>query len=301
MSTRNSHRSQLGSCGITGGVLEFGAHSLKFHRLEDGYIRTVKYPYGLGHEVYGTGSISKATVGAIVNVLRTSDFQPAIAIATSAVREAQNATLLTRRLKNEFNLRVFILSCYEEASLLARGYLARSRKLPSMIADIGGGGVQIVYLTRSRNTVWDSLPLGAIHLYQRWKMAGLTAMSEWIDYVLEKATIVTAGEINATGGTAKAIAKTLGRTTLGYGEVAELEARVRREGPPLALKPERARVFFPGLILVRKLLEFVRANSLNYLSVSVGRQVLQESIGTEIFSPNSSGYLDLVGSRGNHN
>ena len=265
----------------SGSALEIGANSLKFHSLHSGYFHTVKYPYDLGHEVYQTGNISARTARRIVDMVRGHGV-PSFAIATSAVRDADNSRILSRRLRDELDIDLHVLSSFEESSLLARAYLARPQRLPALIMDIGGGSVEVVFLAKTRNILWDCLPIGVIRLYHSWIADGPSTMTDWIDAHLQKAAIVMADEIFATGGTVKAIAATLRTTTFNLRDVMELEARVRREGPPASLERGRARVFFPGVILIRKLLEFVRAERIHHLEISVGRRALEESFGAMI-------------------
>ncbi len=259
-------------------VVEIGANSLKFHSLHSGYIHTVKYPYDLGHDVYRTGNVSPRTARKIVDTIRGHGV-PTFAIATSAVRDAENSGSLELRLRDELDLELRILSCFEESSLLARAFLGLSKRLPTLVVDVGGGSVEIVYLTRTKNILWDSLPIGAIRLYHGWKADGLSSMSDCIDRHLKKASIVMGDEIFATGGTVKAMVEILRKTSFNHHDVSELEERVRRDGPPPGLKRGRARVFFPGVVLVRKLFEFVRAETLHYVAISVGRRVLAERLG----------------------
>lgn len=283
--------------GSSESVVEVGANSLKFHSLHSGYIHSVKYAYDLGHDVYRTGKVLPRTARRTVDIIRGHGI-PSLAIATSAVRDAENSGGLCLRLRDELDLDLQILSCFEESSLLARAYLGRSNRLPALVVDIGGGSVEIVFLTRTKNILWDSLPIGAIRLYHGWKADGLSSMSDWIDRHLKNASIVTGDEIFATGGTVKAIAKTLKKTSFTHSDVHELEKRVRRDGPPPGLKPGRARVFFPGLILIRKLLEFVRAETLHHITISVGRRALEERLGKNIPSARSR-YIRRSASSGN--
>ena len=265
----------------SGGIVEIGANSLKFHCFYSGNIHTVKYVYDLGHEVYETGNVSQRTVRRIVAIIRRHG-APSFAIGTSAVRDAQNSKFLSRRLHDEFDLDLHILSCFEESSLLARAYMGHSKCRPALVMDIGGGSVESVFLTKTRNIVWDSLPIGVIQAHHRWKDDGLSAMNEWVDTHLRKASIVMAREIFATGGTVKAIARTLKKTTLNHRDLTELEARVTRHGAPPGLTPARARVLLPGVMVTRRLLEFVRAERMQYTGISIGRQALEECLRSVI-------------------
>ncbi len=260
------------------GVLEIGAQSLKYHRVRSGGIRTVKFPYELGHEVYATGSISPETVRRLCRLVDENGLHPELVIATSAVRDADNRDTLVQALANVLGVDVHVVTCLEEASLLARAYLAHSERVPALVMDVGGGSVETVFLSRTRTMVWDSLPLGAIQLFQKWKADGMTAMCDWIDVNLRKAAIVSMDELHATGGTVKAVARTLQAASFGGLELEELERSIRRDGPPRRLDETRARVFYPGVVLLRKLIDFVGARRVSYLAVSVGRRALEERL-----------------------
>ena len=258
-------------------VFELGAHSLKLHSLKGGSVHTVKHSYCLGHEVYTTGRISETTTRKIVDVAREHERRGTIAIATSAVRDAENRMSFVRQLQTTLQIAVRVLTGWEEASLLATGYLAQSSKLPVMVVDIGGGSLELVFLNRTQTLLWDSLPLGAIRLYCRGLRNGSSDPTHWIGTVFKKAAIVKSDEVYATGGTVAAIAKTLKRSTFSRRDLEALGRRVSTNGPPPELKPERARVFLPGLLLARKLLDFIGAERLNYLKISVGKTCLSLS------------------------
>jgi exopolyphosphatase/pppGpp-phosphohydrolase len=254
-------------------AFELGTQSLKFHALHRGAIYTEKYPYALGHEVYSSGAIAASTIQQVVDTVRKCASRPCVAVATGAVRDAENRADLFNRLEEHLELGAHLLSSWEEASLLAVGYLATARPLPALVADLGGGSLEIIFLSKTRNLLWDSLPLGAIRLhYSPGK--DLTARTEHLEHEFRKASLVRADEIYLTGGTAKAIVTVLRKQTVERQELEALELLVRRNGPPSILKPQRAAVFHSGLLVALKLLEYVRAERLHYLSVSVGRTFL---------------------------
>jgi exopolyphosphatase/guanosine-5'-triphosphate,3'-diphosphate pyrophosphatase len=92
------------------------------------------------------------------------------AVATSAVRDAENAELFLARVKQATGLRLRVLTGEDEARLsfrsaLAHFDLARGR---TVVVDIGGGSLE---LALSADGVVDrlvSLPLGAIRLTERY-------------------------------------------------------------------------------------------------------------------------------------
>ena len=273
--------------GILGGrdfLVELGAQSMKFHFEVSHKLKTARLSYALGHDVYATGEISVATIRGISetleSVVRDENPPDCMCIATSAVRDARNGKFLVREIR-KLGLDVRVLTGLEETLLIAQGYVNRCRGIPALVADVGGGSVEVVYLNRNQTMLRDSLPLGAIRLHYIGRRGHATwserQAEKWIETQLSKAALVVTDEVFGIGGTIKAIATTLGKRTFNRIELLELEARVRTHGTPVGLKRNRARVFPPGLLVTRKLLEFTRAERITYLKgVSVGRAFLQE-------------------------
>ena len=92
------------------------------------------------------------------------------AVATSAVRDAENAELFIARVKQTTGLRLRVLRGEDEARLSFRSALAHFdlAKGRTVIVDIGGGSLE---LSLSADGVVDrlaSLPLGAIRLTERY-------------------------------------------------------------------------------------------------------------------------------------
>ena len=182
-----------------------------------------------------------------------------------------------------------MISGREEASLLAHGYLERHDTLPALIADIGGGSLELVYLGEDRSILRDSLPLGAIRLHhlgldrtlEILGEAGPASEGQWdqnlvtsfIDSSFDDASLVSTDEIFATGGTA--IVDVLEKTSFTGEELDALARRIRTEGPPPVLKPDRAEVFLPGVLVLARLIAHARAEKLTYLKIPAGRIFLR--------------------------
>ena len=152
--------------------------------------------------------------------------------------------------------------------------MSLSQRVPALLADLGGGSLEIVYISENRGILWDSLPLGAIRLYRRGLTGGRGAQVECIQRRLGSATLVQSGMVYLTGGTGAAVAKTLKTPLVSREELEALERSVHLQGPPMSLRPPRAQVFQSGLLLLRRLLEFAAADRLLCVKISVGRVFL---------------------------
>ena len=272
----------------TPAVLEMGSHSLKVHyrRDSDGVIEKIRFPWSLGHEIYGTGTLSNETLEqaeSAMRQLRERGFRPdrLRAIATGALRDSDECEQLRSLLGKRLGLKIRVLSGREEASMLAKGYLSTSSRLPALLGDIGGGTLELVYLSAEKTILRDSLPLGAARMYQlglsgdgeRWAQ---DVVERWIEQNFDEASVLTADEVHCTGGTVKAAAKMIGNTSFSAKELRSLIDAVQKSGPPLdVLDAPRARVFLPGLLVLDELLRHSHARTMHYTKISVGKVFLE--------------------------
>ena len=96
------------------------------------------------------------------------------AVATSAVREAENRQDFVDRVEDELGLTIEVISGLEEARLIFQGVIhavpASDQRL--LVVDIGGGSTEFVIGEQGRLVEARSLRLGAIRLTERFFAAG---------------------------------------------------------------------------------------------------------------------------------
>lgn len=101
---------------------------------------------------------------------------PVTAVATSAVREADNRDVLIDRARDEAGVHVNVISGVEEARLIHLGVLQAvpvfDRRL--LLCDIGGGSTELLVGQRGEVLASRSLKLGAIRLTRRFFDGKLT-------------------------------------------------------------------------------------------------------------------------------
>ncbi len=181
-------------------VLEFGTQSMKFHSVTRQHAERVAYT--LGRDVFTTGRISDPTTEHIIRTVRSREEKPKTCVATSGVRDARNRGEFVERLRDVLNLDVSVLSVREKSSLLVRSYLECSQgRQPALIADLGGGSLEIVYVGRSSVPLATSLPLGTIRLRHLgedgWDEKRVTG---FIDAHFRTTVLPRVDEIHAVGG-----------------------------------------------------------------------------------------------------
>src|SRR5204863_1652135 len=92
------------------------------------------------------------------------------AVATSAVREAENRNLFLRRAREEAGIDVEIISGVEEARLIHLGVLQAVPVFGEslLLCDIGGGSTELLVGYRGKTLTARSMKLGSIRLTQRF-------------------------------------------------------------------------------------------------------------------------------------
>ncbi|HMF09458.1 MAG TPA: Ppx/GppA phosphatase family protein [Thermoanaerobaculia bacterium] len=131
----------------------------------------------LGSETLATGRLSAEAIEAGASAVE--QFQKSIAaqgaelvraVATCAVREAENSSDFLEAVKRRTGVSVDVISGDEEARLIHLG--ARSefpaRLDPLFLIDIGGGSTELVVSDGSRVLLTESLPLGVVRLADRF-------------------------------------------------------------------------------------------------------------------------------------
>ncbi|MEV5828903.1 Ppx/GppA family phosphatase [Spirillospora sp. NPDC052242] len=158
------------------GVLDVGSNSahLKVVDLDPGdaprTVATVKHPTRLAESIDRDGVLRPEAIGRLLRAVASSvraatahDVDELIAFATSAVRDAANRDQIVARVAAATGLHLGSLSGPDEARLVfaaARAWYGWSAG-PLLVADIGGGSLEIAHGDGDTPEVALSLPLGA--------------------------------------------------------------------------------------------------------------------------------------------
>ena len=100
-----------------------------------------------------------------------------VAVATSAVREAENQGVFLRRVRNEAHITVEVISGMEEARLIHLGAMSAVpiAGRPHLVIDIGGGSTELIVGSHTPAALARSLKLGHIRLTDRFFGGGVIA------------------------------------------------------------------------------------------------------------------------------
>jgi exopolyphosphatase / guanosine-5'-triphosphate,3'-diphosphate pyrophosphatase len=140
-------------------------------------IDRVKEMVRLGRNMFTSGRLAREPMELAVRALKNFAHLAKIrgvdrirAVATSAVREAENRDAFIARIRRETGLRVEIISGADEARFIfnAVRHALGLEGGPHLLIDIGGGSVELV-LVRDGEALWmESLPLGVARLTERF-------------------------------------------------------------------------------------------------------------------------------------
>jgi exopolyphosphatase/guanosine-5'-triphosphate,3'-diphosphate pyrophosphatase len=144
---------------------------------------------------------------AIVKAMGANPFE---VLATSAVRDAENGPEFVRLIQQRLpDMRINVLSGHQEALLSAEGVLCGIPGADGVLADLGGGSVELVRLDAGRVGDATTLPIGVIRLAERaggdlLKARGIvTAALEEAPFVAEAA----GRDLYLSGGAFRALAR----------------------------------------------------------------------------------------------
>ena len=197
-----------------------------------------------------------------------------LAIATSAVRDAENGEAFLGEIEWSFGFATRLLEGDEEAAMMLRGVTAGRAPLDdTLVVDIGGGSTELVLATGGRPTFSTSLDVGCVRVTERFLRSDPPSGPELAAAGGYVRSLLPALETTSAIGVAGTVT-TLATLDLGLAEydpepvhghripkesverelerlaAISLEERLRVPG----IEPGRAPVIVAGLVVLREIL-----------------------------------------------
>ncbi len=167
---------QLPRCG----VVDLGSNSVRLvvyegHTRNPMPIFNEKAVLRLGRGMQTTGRLNEEGMAQALTVMhryhavaRAMGADPFEVLATAAVRDAQNGAAFVASLRERMvGVPIHILSGQEEAAYSADGMMCGIPAADGILADIGGGSLEVVRLTAGTRGLSQTLRLGVIRLAER--------------------------------------------------------------------------------------------------------------------------------------
>lgn len=202
-------------------VIDIGSNSVRMVIFADAgpvphVLFNEKVMSGLGRGMRETGLLDPDGVasavlnlGRFVRLLKTMKIRRVRAVATAAVRDAEDGPAFVERLGAELGLEVEVLDGAEEARFSALGVMSAWPAVDGVMGDLGGGSLELVRIQNGRLESADTLPLGPLRL----KDAGTNsrqALAALIDRSLDRVPWlgeIATGNFIAVGGAWRNLAR----------------------------------------------------------------------------------------------
>lgn len=159
------------------GVIDIGSNSIRLVVFE-GLLRAPlplfneRILCGLGRNLHDTGRLHPEGIdqallnierfGVLLRAMRVARFD---AIATAAVRDAEDGGAFVAEVERRCGISVRVLSGAEEAELAALGVLSGIPGADGVVGDLGGGSLELVHLVDGVIAEQATLPLGPLNLF----------------------------------------------------------------------------------------------------------------------------------------
>src|SRR5678816_2795426 len=147
-------------------------------------VHLAREPVRLGHDVFATNRISPETIKAALiafrrfrELLNKHSVNRFRAVATSAVREAENGDRLAAQISRRYGIGLTVIDPEEEARLVHLAVKDRVRLggKVALLVDIGGGSVEISLATANGIVSTDSFAMGSVRLLRVLDQRGMTS------------------------------------------------------------------------------------------------------------------------------
>ncbi len=158
------------------GVIDVGSNSVRLV-VFDGIARSPAYFYnekvlcGLGAGLGDTGRLSRegwakalAALHRFAALAGRMELSGMIAVATAAVREAQDGPAFCDQVERETGLQLLVASGPEEARLAAKGVLLGWPDADGLVCDMGGASMELAHLSGGEIRTCATSPLGPLQL-----------------------------------------------------------------------------------------------------------------------------------------
>jgi exopolyphosphatase/guanosine-5'-triphosphate,3'-diphosphate pyrophosphatase len=273
----------------------------------------------LAASLVATGHLSEESVQATIVALRRFlsiangyGVGRISAIATSAVRDAENGREFCQRVRRELDLEIEVISSDEEARLaflsVARAFDVSGREVA--VADIGGGSTEIILASSGLVEQIYTTPLGAVRVTEKCGVTGactpkqMEKLRRYVDRILKRDVgkpPFVPSMFYGTGGTFTALAAIImaregqaGQPMWGFrvtgaqirhvvSDLAKLSLEKRRK--IAGLNPARADIIVSGLVVIERIMRHLHVNVVQVHTRGVRDGLLLEMVQPALGTP----------------
>ncbi len=269
----------------------------------------------LGEGISGRGLITKRAIKRGIEALRKfsgvisrHDVLRTLVVATSALRDAENRDEFLKKAKDAARFDIKIISGEKEARITSSGMLSGiTPPVSALMADIGGGSTELIFVRRKKPELVQSLNLGVVYLAEKYMKhdpllkTDLNRMDNEISLRIMPAAgvfkklfsgdtvfIGTAGTVTALSAIAQRLKRfdhgrihnsrmTLKKIKDIFLKISSITAEERVKYHPF--DPSRLDIIVPGTLILLKLME-----TFGFNEITISDYGLKEGILLELYS-----------------
>ena len=239
-------------------------------------ISLVRVPLRLGEDVFSKGKISdkklkklQKTLKAFKILMQMHEVYMFKAVATSAMREAENSTKIIEDIFKKLNIKIDLISGKKEALMIANVFLNSMENLANnyLYVDVGGGSTELNLISKNKIIDTKSFKIGTVRtLNNITKDISWHNFKNWIENnsKLYKNIVVI-----GSGGNASKILKISKKNineVISINELEEINSLVKSMSFEdrifkLQLNADRADVIIPAINIYLKSLKYSKSKS----------------------------------------
>ena len=282
-----------------------GRVSLDQNKME--VIENVRIPVRLGQDVFSKGHIGESSMQAALDAFlrfrqmaNAHEVNHIRAVATSAMREADNGHVLVKRIAQRTGISVEIISGEEEARLihLAVGKVIDLQNKKAILIDIGGGSIEVAISRGDKLLTTESYDMGTVRLLRKLDddvpRKFRVLLGEYTESVRRRikrevgklkldVCVGTGGNIEEMRNLRKRLLKRESSTMITVSELEELDDKlsnmtVDRRIKKLNLRPDRADVIVPATMVLRMIAREAHIKEIQIPGVGLKDGVLWEMV-----------------------
>ncbi len=260
----------------------------------------------LGKDAFSAGYIRPPTQLELERVMRyfrdvcdRHEVHGIRAVGTSALRDSSNSLKIINQLKERTGIKVSVINGEREASLLhlAVNHAVDLKNKTALLADMGGGSLEVGVSRRGRLTNKTSLPLGTVRLLAKVGLRpGYEEIAHWVRTPLYRLRLQMLGEeqkpialLIGTGGNLRALGKLcyrLGlsrtrnrfqRTHLEILALKLFELSLAQRSKRFQLRRDRADVIGPAAVVILEMMRIFEVNEIQVPNVGLKNGLFWET------------------------
>ena len=268
------------------GAIDIGTNAARLligevvHDNDRSFVKKISYtriPLRLGDDVFSLGRVHVKKRLNLINTMKafkiiTDIFEVSQvqAYATSAMREAENASQIVMDIKSTTGIDLKIITGSEEANVNLSTFMLfdLDKGYPFVVIDVGGGSTEINIFKDGEKVGSKSFKVGTLRILRgKLNEAVWSEISEWIaSYTISDEEYILFG----TGGNINKARKLLARgpnQAVSYAELIKLKKQLESltlgdRMKKFQLRPDRADVIVPAIEIYTRLISNFKSNSI---------------------------------------